>query len=85
MKRSKIFLVATTSLLAVVGFISAKAHRHFGSINFWTSSTARNPANCTVAASSDNSSTVFSTGEVQQGVTKYSSPCAGKPVYTGEQ
>ena len=36
MKRSKIFLVATTAILAVVGFVSAKAHKHFTSLTYYS-------------------------------------------------
>lgn len=83
MKRSKIFLVATTGLLAVVGFISAKAHRHFSQLSFYTNSSLSSGF-CTVLAS-DNDATTVDNQTPQVGVTQYSRLCNGKPVYIGEK
>lgn len=81
MKRSKLFLVATTGLLVVLGFISAKAHRHFVDMAFYTSSTST-ALFCTIFANGAATTKDNSTSQI--GVTEYSKPCSGKPVFLGE-
>lgn len=78
MKRSKVFLGATAALLAVVGFISAKAHRHFSTITFYSLRVKAGENFCTQLVT--KAGTVGATAS-PIGFTQYSSnPCTGKTV-----
>ena len=79
MNRSKIFLAATTALLAMVGFISAKAHKAFGPITYYTAT-----SDCTKSGVSNDAHTALSGTDVL-GVTQYNTGCNGKLVIPGEQ
>jgi hypothetical protein len=80
MKHSKIFLAVTAGLLAVVGFISAKAHKHFNSLTFYSLREPGVTPICTVKVT--HLATVTPTAS-PIGYTKYSNPCSGKTVQAG--
>ena len=78
MKRSKLFLGATTALLAIVGIMSAKAHKTFIGLRYYSLA-----HNCTRAIHNELAKTA-GPGLVI-GFTKYGISCDGQPVYHGEQ
>lgn len=83
MKRSKIYLVASTVALAVVGFISAKAHQHFSTITVFYSS-GQGLQTCALTATGNfNKDAGTLVGYAT--LSNVHSPCnTATPIYDGE-
>lgn len=79
MKRSKIFLAVTTGLLAVVGVVSAKAHKAFTNIQYFHTN-GGGVKGCTIKVTNEP---VKRTSGTWAGATQYGVSCLG-PVYVGE-
>ena len=77
MKRSKIFLAATTALLAIVGVMGAKAHKAFSTLKYYSLSHNCTRAILNVSVKTTGPGTVL-------GFTKYGIACDGKAVFHGE-
>jgi hypothetical protein len=77
MKRSKIFLGATTALLAVVGAVGAKAHKAYNLTVFYTNSFIFCEREYAAVTTMGNDSRTF------VGYTNYNC-IGGKHVYTPE-